>query len=71
MTRDDALAILRERQRELRQQYTVGFLAPNPGSGGYRSLRVEVPGKSGDSVRVRKGVEVGAGKPEPPSYAGY
>ncbi len=64
-------AACQEISRELRQQYTVGFLAPNPGSGGYRSLRVDVPGKPGDSVRVRKGVEVGAGKPEPPSYAGY
>jgi Ca-activated chloride channel family protein len=52
--------------RELREQYTVGFTAPNPGSGGYRSLRVDVPGRPGDSVRVRKGIEVGA----TPSYAG-
>jgi Ca-activated chloride channel family protein len=52
--------------RELRQQYTVGFLVPNPGSGGYRSLRVDVPSRPGDSVRVRKGIEVGA----TPSYAG-
>ena len=55
--------------RELREQYTVGFLAPNPGSGGYRSLRVEVPTRPGDSVRVRKGIEIGPHS-APPSYAG-
>ncbi len=46
---------------ELREQYTIGFLAPDPTAGGYRSLRVDVPGKSGADVRVRKGVEVGGG----------
>jgi Ca-activated chloride channel family protein len=45
---------------ELREQYTIGFLAPDPGAGGYRSLHVEVPGKSGADIRVRKGIEVGA-----------
>ena len=45
---------------ELREQYTIGFLAPDPSAGGYRSLRVDVPGKSGADVRVRKGVDVGA-----------
>ncbi|MGD0118870.1 MAG: VWA domain-containing protein [Candidatus Binatus sp.] len=59
---------------ELREQYTIGFLAPDPGAGGYRSLRVDVPGKSGADVRVRKGVEVGAATPGPgdldPSVAG-
>ena len=45
---------------ELREQYTIGFLAPDPTAGGYRSLRVDVPGKSGADVRVRKGIEVGA-----------
>ena len=45
---------------ELREQYTVGFLAPDPSAGGYRSLRVDVPGKAGAEVRVRKGIEVGA-----------
>jgi Ca-activated chloride channel family protein len=45
---------------ELREQYTIGFLAPDPGAGGYRSLKVDVPGKSGADVRVRKGIEVGA-----------
>jgi Ca-activated chloride channel family protein len=45
---------------ELREQYTIGFLAPDPAAGGYRSLKVDVPGKSGADVRVRKGIEVGA-----------
>ncbi len=44
---------------ELREQYTIGFLAPDPGAGGYRGLRVDVPGKSGAEVRVRKGIDVG------------
>ncbi|MGA7873766.1 MAG: VWA domain-containing protein [Candidatus Binatus sp.] len=46
---------------ELREQYTIGFLAPDPTAGGYRSLRVDVPGKEGADVRVRKGIEVGGG----------
>jgi Ca-activated chloride channel family protein len=58
---------------ELREQYTIGFLAPDPTAGGYRSLRVDVPGKSGADVRVRKGIEVG-GRSAPtaldPSVAG-
>ncbi|MGB8413368.1 MAG: VWA domain-containing protein [Candidatus Binatus sp.] len=58
---------------ELREQYTIGFLAPDPSAGGYRSLRVDVPGKSGADVRVRKGIEVG-GRSAPtgldPSAAG-
>jgi len=45
---------------ELREQYTIGFLAPDPASGGYRKLNVEVPGKSGADIRVRKGIEVGS-----------
>ncbi len=45
---------------ELREQYTVGFLAPDPSAGGYRSLRVDVPGRPTAGVRVRKGLEVGA-----------
>jgi Ca-activated chloride channel family protein len=53
---------------ELREQYTIGFLAPDPSAGGYRSLRVDVPGKSGADVRVRKGIEVGPGST--PSLAG-
>ena len=52
---------------ELREQYTVGFLAPDPSAGGYRSLKVDVPGKPGADVRVRKGIDVGA---SPPSLAG-
>jgi hypothetical protein len=47
--------------RELREQYTVGFVAPDPGRGGYRSLRVDVPSRADASVRVRKGVTVGGG----------
>jgi Ca-activated chloride channel family protein len=54
---------------ELREQYTVGFLAPDPGSGGYRSLKVDVPGKPGADVRVRKGIEVGASGSSP-TFAG-
>ena len=53
---------------ELREQYTVGFLAPDPSAGGYRSLRVDVPGKPGAEVRVRKGIDVGA--PSPTGLAG-
>jgi Ca-activated chloride channel homolog len=53
--RDDCAAI----SRELREQYTVGFLASDPGHSGYRNVRVEVPNHPGDNVRVRKGVEVG------------
>jgi len=44
---------------ELREQYTVGFVAPDAAAGGYRSVRVDVPGKPTASVRVRKGIEVG------------
>jgi Ca-activated chloride channel homolog len=55
---------------ELREQYTIGFVAPDPGAAGYRSLRVEVPTRPGDAVRVRKGVAVGSASPPPPSYAG-
>ncbi|MBF6569774.1 MAG: VWA domain-containing protein [Candidatus Binataceae bacterium] len=50
---------------ELREQYTVGFTAPDPSAGGYRNLRVDVPGHPNDDVRVRKGVTVGPGS----SYA--
>jgi Ca-activated chloride channel family protein len=45
--------------RELREQYTVGFLASDPGRGGYRNVRVDVPSRPDDKVRVRKGVEIG------------
>jgi Ca-activated chloride channel homolog len=50
---------------ELREQYTIGFLAPDPGAGGYRSVRVDVPARPTSMVRVRKGVEVGG----PRAYA--
>jgi Ca-activated chloride channel family protein len=53
--RDDCAAI----SRELREQYTVGFLASDPERGGYRNVRVDVPSHPDDRVRVRKGVEVG------------
>jgi len=46
--------------RELREQYTVGFVAPDPGRGGYRNLRVDEPSRGEVNVRVRKGVTVGA-----------
>jgi Ca-activated chloride channel family protein len=46
---------------ELQSQYTVGFVAPNAAAGGYRNLRVDVPSRPGDSVRVRKGLTVGSG----------
>lgn len=51
---------------ELREQYTVGFVAPDPSHHGYRSLRVDVPSRPGLHVRVRKGVTVGSGS----KYAG-
>jgi len=50
---------------ELREQYTLGFVAPDPHAGGYRSVRVESPSHSDNTVRVRKGVEVGG----PAAYA--
>jgi Ca-activated chloride channel family protein len=54
---------------ELREQYTVGFLAPDPSAGGYRKLNVEVPGKPGADIRVRKGIEVGSrSAPGPSAY---
>ena len=52
---------------ELRQQYTAGFVAPDPSRPGYRSLKVDVPNRPDLSVRVRKGVTVGGGSTE---YAG-
>ena len=59
-----------EISRELRQQYTVGFLAPDPTAGGYRGLRVDVPTHPGVDVRVRKGVEVGSRSSTGSAYAG-
>ncbi len=49
--------------QELREQYTLGFEAPDPKRTGYRRLSVEIPTHPDYSVRVRKGVEVGAGSP--------
>jgi Ca-activated chloride channel family protein len=45
---------------ELREQYTVGFVTPDAVRGGYRNLRVDVPGHPEDNVRMRKGVAVGS-----------
>ncbi len=59
-----------EISRELRQQYTVGFLAPDPTAGGYRGLRVDVPTHPGVDVRVRKGVDVGSTSTAGSAYAG-
>jgi Ca-activated chloride channel family protein len=59
-----------EISRELRQQYTVGFVAPDPTAGGYRNLRVDVPSHPGVDVRVRKGVDVGAPSSAGSAYAG-
>lgn len=53
---------------ELREQYTVGFVAPDAASGGYRSLRVDVPGNPSADVRVRKGIEIGGRHSESASY---
>jgi Ca-activated chloride channel homolog len=50
--------------RELREQYTVGFVAPDASRGGYRSIHVDVPTHPEVAVRVRKGVDVGAGGTE-------
>lgn len=47
--------------RELREQYTIGFVAPDASRGGYRNLRVDVPSRGDANVRVRKGVTVGRG----------
>jgi Ca-activated chloride channel homolog len=44
---------------ELRQQYTIGFVAPDAARGGYRNLKVDVPSMPDATVRTRKGVEVG------------
>ena len=53
---------------ELREQYTVGFVAPQASAGGYRSLRVDVPGKPSANVRVRKGIEIGPGSHPESAY---
>ena len=43
---------------ELRQQYTIAYLSPDPGRPGYRSLHVDVAKHPELSVRVRKNVAV-------------
>jgi Ca-activated chloride channel homolog len=45
--------------RELREQYTVGFVAPDAARGGYRTVHVDAPTHPEDNIRVRKGVDVG------------
>ena len=53
-------AVCADISRELRQQYTIGFVAPDASHGGYRNLHVDVPTRPDAMVRTRKGVEVGA-----------
>jgi len=43
---------------ELRQQYTLAYISPDPMRLSYRSLRVDVPKRPDLSVRVRKGVAI-------------
>jgi Ca-activated chloride channel homolog len=66
--RQDCIAI----SNELREQYTAGFVVPDPSMSGYRSLRVDIPGRPELTVRTRKGVTVdpGALPGTPPAYAG-
>jgi len=64
LLRQDCTAI----SNELREQYTAGFVVPDPSMAGYRSLRVDIPGRPDLTVRTRKGVTVGPGAP--PAYAG-
>jgi Ca-activated chloride channel homolog len=64
LLREDCTAI----SNELREQYTAGFVVPDPSMPGYRSLRVDIPGKPELTVRTRKGVTVGPGAS--PAYAG-
>ncbi len=64
LLRQDCVAI----SNELREQYTAGFVVPDPSMPGYRSLRVDIPGRPELTVRTRKGVTVGPGAP--PAYAG-
>ncbi len=64
LLREDCVAI----GNELREQYTTGFVVPDPSTPGYRSLRVDIPGRPELTVRTRKGVTVGPGAP--PTYAG-
>lgn len=64
LLRQDCTAI----SNELREQYTAGFVVPDPSMAGYRSLRVDILGRPELTVRTRKGVTVGPGAP--PAYAG-
>jgi Ca-activated chloride channel family protein len=64
LLRQDCIAI----SNELREQYTAGFVVPDPAAGGYRSLRVDIPGRPELTVRTRKGVTVEPGVPS--AYAG-
>jgi Ca-activated chloride channel family protein len=64
LLRQDCLAI----SNELREQYSAGFVVPDPSMPGYRSLRVDIPGRPELTVRTRKGVTVSPGGP--PAYAG-
>jgi Ca-activated chloride channel family protein len=57
--------------RELREQYTVGFLAPDAGRGGYRNLRVDTPGHPEAISRARKGVDVSSAGVESADAGAY
>jgi len=48
-----------EISNELREQYTVGFLVPDPSHFGYRDLSVKLPGKPDSTVRARNILAVG------------
>jgi len=52
-------AACEEISHELRQQYTIGFVAPDASRGGYHNLHVDVPTRPDARVRTRKGVEIG------------
>ncbi len=43
---------------ELRQQYTVAYLSPDPSRSGHRTLRVDIPKHPELSVRVRKDIAI-------------
>jgi Ca-activated chloride channel family protein len=48
-----------EISNELREQYTLGFVAPDPLLPGYRGVRLDVPGRPELTTRLREGVTVG------------
>ena len=50
-------AVCEEIARDLRQQYTIGYVPPNPGQAAYRKIRVQVstPDKAKLIVRTRSG----------------